>query len=132
MGAVAAAVGPLFGGVMTTFFSWRYGFAIELVVVFFILIFRNRIPDFAPTESRSDLDIAGAIISLIGLVLLVLGILSLSKDFNTSIVEIVLAIIILALFAYFETRRKRNGQVPLLDMDLFKAETYVLELLFCY
>lgn len=120
MGAVASAVGPLFGGVMTTFFSWRYGFAVELVVVFLILIFRNRIPDFAPTESRSDLDITGAIISLIGLVLLVLGILSLSKDFNTSIVEIVLAIIILAAFAYFEIRRKRNGQVPLLDIDLFK------------
>ena len=24
MGAIAAAIGPLFGGVMTTFFSWRY------------------------------------------------------------------------------------------------------------
>ncbi|MEE1129516.1 MAG: MFS transporter [Methanobrevibacter sp.] len=120
MGAVAAAVGPLFGGIMTTFFSWRYGFAIELVVVFVILIFRNKIPNFEPTESRSDLDISGAIISLIGLVLLVLGILSLSKDFTTSIGVIVVALIILAIFAYFEIRRKRNGQVPLLDMDLFK------------
>ena len=79
MGASAAAVGPLFGGVMTTFLSWRYGFACELVIVFIILILRNRIPDFAPTESRSDLDITGSIISFIGLVLLVLGILSLSQ-----------------------------------------------------
>ena len=29
MGSVAAAVGPLFGGIMTTFLSWRYGFACE-------------------------------------------------------------------------------------------------------
>ena len=120
MGAVAAAIGPLFGGIMTTFLSWRYGFAVELVIVFLILILRNKIPDFEPTESRKDLDVTGSIISFIGLVLLVLGILSLSKDFNTSLVVIVLGLLALAGFAYFETRRKRNGQVPLLDMDLFK------------
>ena len=120
MGAVAAAVGPLFGGVMTTFLSWRYGFACELIVVFVILIFRNKIPDFAPTESRSDLDVTGAIISFIGLILLVLGILSLSKDFNSSLGMIVVAIIVLAAFAYFEIKRKNSGKVPLLDMNLFK------------
>ena len=120
MGAVAAAVGPLFGGIMTTFLSWRYGFAIELVIVFIILVMRNSIPDFEPTESRSELDISGSIISFIGLVLLVLGVLSLSKDFNTSIVIIVLGLITLSVFGYYETRRKRNGQIPLLDMDLFK------------
>ncbi|MBP3790856.1 MAG: MFS transporter [Methanobrevibacter sp.] len=120
MGAVAAAIGPLFGGVMTTFLSWRYGFACELIIVFIILIMRNRIPDFAPTQSRKDLDITGSIISFIGLVLLVLGILSLSKDFNTSIIVIIVGLIALAIFAFFEIRRKRNGNVPLLDMDLFK------------
>ena len=57
MGAVAAAIGPLFGGVMTTFLSWRYGFGCELLIVFIILIMRNRIPDFTPTESRSDFDL---------------------------------------------------------------------------
>ncbi len=120
MGAVAAAIGPLFGGVMTTFLSWRYGFACELIIVFIILIMRNRIPDFAPTQSRKDLDITGSIISFIGLVLLVLGILSLSKDFNTSIIVLVLGLVALAVFAFFEIRRKRSGNVPLLDMDLFK------------
>ena len=120
MGSVAAAVGPLFGGIMTTFLSWRYGFACELIIVFIILIMRNKIPVFEPTESRSDLDVTGSIISLIGLVLLVLGILSLSKDFNTSIIIIIVGLVALAIFALFEIRRKRNGKVPLLDMDLFK------------
>ena len=120
MGAIAAAIGPLFGGVMTTFLSWRYGFGCELLIVFIILILRNKIPDFTPTESRSDLDVTGAIISFIGLVLLVQGILSLSKDFYTSIGIIIVALVVLVIFAFFETRRKSNGKVPLLDMDLFK------------
>ena len=120
MGSVAAAVGPLFGGIMTTFLSWRYVFVCEVIIVFIILIMRNKIPVFEPTESRSDLDVTGSIISLIGLVLLVLGILSLSKDFNTSIIIIIVGLVALAIFALFEIRRKRNGKVPLLDMDLFK------------
>ena len=119
MAALSAAVGPLFGGIMTTFLSWRYGFASELLIVIIILAMRNKIPDFEPTESRSDLDITGAIISLIGLVLFVWGILMLTKD-SSSVAIIVIGLAILALFAWFEIRRKRNGKVPLLDMELFK------------
>ena len=120
IGALASAIGPIFGGVMTTFLSWRYGFACELLIVIVILVLQNKIPHFEPTESKSDLDITGAIISFIGLVLLILGILSLTKDFNTSIIIIILGIIVLAAFAGFEIRRKRNGKVPLLDVELFK------------
>ena len=120
MGAIAAAVGPLFGGVMTTFLSWRYGFACELIIVFLILILQGKIPHFEPTESRSELDVTGAIISFIGLVLLVFGILSLTKDFNTSIIVMIIGIIALVGFAWFELRRKRNGKVPLFDVELLK------------
>ena len=120
MGAIAAAIGPLFGGVMTTFLSWRYGFACELIIVFIILLMQSKIPHFVPTQSKSDLDITGALISFVGLVLLVLGILSLSKDISTSVATIILGLIALVGFALFEIRRKRNGKVPLLDMALFK------------
>ena len=120
MVSISAAVGPLFGGFMTTFLSLRWGFAVELIFVIFILVMQHKIPDFEPTESRSDLDITGAIISLIGLVLFVWGILMLTKDTSTSIMVIVAGLIILAAFAWFESKRKSNGKVPLLDMGLFK------------
>lgn len=120
MGALASAIGPLFGGVMTTFFSWRSRFACELIIVIIILVLQNKIPHFEPTESKSELDITGAIISFIGLVLLVLGILFLTDDFNTSIIVIILGMAVLAAFACFEIRRKRNGKIPLLDIELFK------------
>ena len=120
MGGIANAFGPLIGGVITTFLSWRYAFAFELIIIFFILAMQHKIPNFKPTESKNDLDIVGAIISSIGLVLLVLGILTLTKDVNTSICEIILGLIVLAIFIWYELKRKRSGKIPLLDVDLFK------------
>ena len=120
MAALSAAVGPLFGGIMTTFLSWRYGFASELIIIIFILVMRKKIPDFAPTETKKDLDITCTIISFIGLILFVLGILMLSDNTTTSMVVIILGVITLAIFALFEIKRKIKGKVPLLDMDLFK------------
>ena len=120
MVAIAAAIGPLFGGIMTTFLSWRYGFAFELVIVVIILLMQKRIPDFTPTQSKGDLDITGSIISIIGLFLLVLGILTLSDNITTSIVVMILGIITLAVFVFFEIKRKSNNNVPLIDIELFK------------
>ena len=117
---LADILAPLIGGVITTYFSWRYTFAFELIFIFFILAMQSKIPNFEPTESKSDLDIVGAVISCIGLVLLVLGILTLTKDVTTSIVEIILGLIVLAIFIWYELKRKRSGKVPLLDVDLFR------------
>ena len=118
--AIAAAIGPLFGGIMTTFLSWRYGFACELIIVLIILVMKNRIADFIPTGNKEDLDITGTIISFVGLVLFVIGILMLSDDFTTSIVAIIAGLIILTIFALYEIKRKRKGDVPLLDVELLK------------
>ena len=118
--SVAIAVGPLFGGIVTTYFSWRLGFAVEFLIVLMIFALRNKIPDFTADGSKSDLDITGTIISFIGLVLFVGGILMLSDDITLSIAVMIAGIIVLAVFAFLQIKRKSNGKVPLLDMDLFK------------
>ena len=118
--AIAAAIGPLFGGVVTTYFSWRLGFACELIIVLIIFAMQSNIPNFEVTGSKSELDITGSIISFVGLVLFVMGILMLSDDFTFSIVVMILGLIALAIFALFEIKRKRKGNVPLLDVELFR------------
>src|SRR5215213_7473343 len=65
-GAAAVAVGPLVGGFCTTYFSWRWVFAGEVVLVAVILLLTRRIAD-APAESRPKLDIVGTILSAAGL-----------------------------------------------------------------
>jgi MFS family permease len=73
-GAIAVAVGPLVGGFCTTYFSWRWVFAGEVILVIAILLLTRRIGD-APSEQRPTLDYVGAVLSAAGLGLLVFGVL---------------------------------------------------------
>ncbi|MBP2403803.1 MFS transporter [Streptomyces syringium] len=73
-GAVAIALGPLIGGVATTYFSWRWVFAGEVLVVLGILVSARRIAD-APTGGRRRIDLVGAVLSALGLGIFVYGVL---------------------------------------------------------
>ncbi len=73
-GAIAVAVGPLIGGLMTTYASWRWVFAGEVVVVMVILALTKRLAD-APPEPGVRLDLVGTGLSALGLGLIVFGIL---------------------------------------------------------
>jgi MFS family permease len=64
-GAIAVAVGPLIGGIATTYFSWRWVFVGEVVVVLVILVLARGIQD-APVEEHPDLDLVGAALSAAG------------------------------------------------------------------
>jgi MFS family permease len=73
-GAIAVAVGPLIGGLMTTYASWRYVFAGEVLIVLVILFLTRRIAD-APAEEGERLDLVGTGLSALGLGLLVYAVL---------------------------------------------------------
>jgi MFS family permease len=73
-GAIAVAVGPLIGGFATTYFSWRWVFAGEVVIVLVILLLQRKIAD-APVTDKPKLDYVGAVLSALGLGLFVFGIL---------------------------------------------------------
>jgi MFS family permease len=73
-GAMAVAAGPLIGGAVTTFASWRYVFAGEVVIVIVILLQLRRIQDPEP-EARSHLDLVGSVLSILGLGMAVFGVL---------------------------------------------------------
>src|SRR5881394_3777690 len=73
-GAIAVAAGPLIGGLFTTYLSWRYVFAGEVLIVLIILAFTRRIAD-TPAEEGVRLDLVGTVLSALGLALIVYGIL---------------------------------------------------------
>lgn len=73
--AAGAAVGPLLGGIVTTFASWRWGFALEAVVVVVALLFVRYLPAGPSDDTRERLDVWGAVLSIVAATALVAGIL---------------------------------------------------------
>jgi len=72
--AIAVAAGPLIGGLFTTYWSWRWVFAGEVLMVFVILALARRMAD-TPADREAHLDLVGTALSATGLGLVVYGIL---------------------------------------------------------
>jgi MFS family permease len=73
-GAIAIAVGPLIGGLATTYASWRWVFAGEVIIGAGIVLLSRRMAD-TPVEKRSHLDLLGSVLWALGMGLVVLGVL---------------------------------------------------------
>lgn len=125
-GAVAVAVGPLIGGFCTTYFSWRWVFAGEVVIVLAILLFTRRISD-APTEDRPKLDLVGAALSALGLGMFVFGVLRSSEwgwfqpkpdgpawaGISPTVWLMLGGVFVIWLFSRWEIHRVSRGRAPL-------------------
>ncbi|WP_459384531.1 MFS transporter [Arthrobacter humicola] len=72
-GAIAVAAGPLIGGAVTTFASWRYVFLFEFVIVLAILLVLRKVHDVPPAQAR--LDLVSSALSVAGLSMVVYGVL---------------------------------------------------------
>ena len=72
--AIAIAVGPIIGGLFTTYLSWRYVFAGEVLVVLVILALARRMAE-GTRRTGVRLDLVGTALSALGLGLIVFGVL---------------------------------------------------------
>ncbi|MFI5614444.1 MFS transporter [Amycolatopsis sp. NPDC051903] len=132
-GAVAIAIGPLIGGVATTYFSWRWVFAGEVAIVLGILALARRIAD-APRGGRAHIDLVGAALSALGLGIFVYGVLR-SDEWGwfrpkpgapawlgvSLVVWLMLAGLLLVwLFFRYEARLVERDREPLVDPALLR------------
>lgn len=128
VGAMAAAIGPLFGGLLTTFASWRYGFGIEVIIAVIILIYSRKITESTPHLKWKDLDVIGALLTGLGFLLIVLGTLYLNslKTWPQVAETVGAGIIILGIFFFWQKRRLKANKEPLLDVNILKNRNFTL------
>jgi EmrB/QacA subfamily drug resistance transporter len=121
--AIAAAVGPLIGGFITTYLSWRIAFLLEDVVIAVVLSGIRLVRDVKYTGSR-QVDFVGAVLSVLGMGGIVLGILVWEEGGAAVGLLLALGAVSLGVLAWWLVRRKRAGKATLLDPDLFKAKLF--------
>jgi MFS family permease len=123
--AIAAAVGPLLGGFITTYLSWRVGFLLEVVIIAIVLSGIRLVRD-APYTGPRGVDVVGAVLSVLGMGGVVLGILVWQEGGESVAALIVTGAIALAALVWWLGRRKRQGRPALLDPDLFRSKHFRL------
>jgi MFS family permease len=132
-GAIAVAAGPLIGGLVTTYWTWRYVFAGEVVIVIAILFLTRRIVD-SPVGERKPLDLIGAGLSALGLGLSVFGVLRSGVwgwvlpnpggpdilGLSPTVWLVMAGLVIVRLFFVWEDRVERQGREPLVRREMLR------------
>jgi MFS family permease len=121
--AIAAAVGPLIGGFITTYLSWRVAFALEDVVILVVLMGVRLVKEVPYTGPRR-VDVVGSLLSVVGMGGVVLGILVWQEGGAYVGALIALGAIAMATLAWWLRRRKHQGKATLLDPDLFREALF--------
>ena len=122
--AMALAIGPLLGGVITEHISWNWIFFVNvpigaagLLAAIFV------VPESKDTSHEQRLDVPGLLTSGVGLLSLVYALIEANQYGWTSariVVLFVVAAISLAAFVLLEMHQR----LPMLDLSLFRSGTF--------
>src|SRR4051794_24395387 len=114
--AIAAGVGPLIGGFITTYLSWRLAFLLEVVVIAVVLSGIGLVKDVPYTGPRK-IDAVGAVLSVLGMGGVVLGILVWQEGGESVLAILAVGVVALGSLVYWLARRKRQAKTTLIDPD---------------
>jgi MFS family permease len=121
--AIAAAIGPLLGGFLTTYLSWRIGFLLEDLVIL-VVLFGVRLVRDAPYTGPPGIDVGGAILSVVAMGGIVLSILVWQEGGEAVAALMVLGGLAMAALVWWLKRCTRQGQIPLIDPGLFSSPLF--------
>lgn len=142
--SVALAIGPIFGGLITTYLSWRYVFAIEVLIVFFILFKRKTIMGITcPAGDKSErFDIPGTILCMLSLLGIISGALLSStygwfeakkafeifglkiEEISISFILICAGLVFLLILAVYLIKARAKDKPVLINVTVFKSRLY--------
>jgi MFS family permease len=121
MGGIGAAAGPLIGGLITSAISWRAAFVFQALIIGVIVVLSRRsLEDPLPPDPSRSFDTGGAVLSAVGLILLVLGILAADNNLWLTLALIAAGALVLVWFFASVRAKERAGKEPLLSTSLFR------------
>jgi predicted MFS family arabinose efflux permease len=121
--AAGAAVGPIVGGLLTTFLTWRVAFWAEAVLVVLVLLASKRIREGARPERTPKFDFKGATLSVLGMGLLVFGVLQTSTLGWASPVVwglIIAGVVGMVIFVKLSRAREAADADPIVRLSILK------------
>ncbi|WP_277749392.1 MDR family MFS transporter [Pseudomonas ovata] len=127
MYALASVAGPVLGGVLTEYWSWRWVFLINLPLGVVALVVAHRTLKGLPVPQRKPvIDYLGTMLMILGLGALLLGITEIGQGHGLADrhVQALLGVAVLALVAFIAYERR--AAEPVLPMHLFASRSAVL------
>jgi EmrB/QacA subfamily drug resistance transporter len=122
--ALALAIGPLTGGLLTERIGWSWIFFVNIPVgVLAVLAARAFIDETKDTSREQRLDLPGLLSSAVGLFALTYGLIETNTHAWSSLRVLVLfavAALALVLFVVLESRQR----LPMLDLSLFRNPSF--------
>lgn len=140
-----AAIGPIIGGLFTTYATWRWAFGMEAFIVAAVLISSRILARQEKAGKRPGLDLGGVVLSTTGLVSLVVGVISANTygwwqaakpmvigrleiaPFGISVAPLLMITggILLLMFWLWLKRQERKGNEPLVPTSLFRNRPFM-------
>jgi EmrB/QacA subfamily drug resistance transporter len=140
----SSAIGPLLGGYLTSHYSWRWGFRINVFVAAIVIIGSLLLLKESRDEGKPTLDWWGVILSSLGLLAVTFGVVESSTlgwwkavqplnifghaltlgNYSIVPLTILIGIIILVLFFWWENIVEKSGKSPLVSLKLMENQQF--------
>jgi DHA2 family multidrug resistance protein-like MFS transporter len=124
--SIGGAIGPLLGGVVLQYFWWGAVFLLGVPVMVLLLILGPRLlPEYRDPNAK-PLDILSAVLSLIGVLLVIFGLKRVAEHGLgwVAVISVVAGVLVAIVFV----RRQKKLEHPLIELQLFKSRTFTAAL----
>jgi EmrB/QacA subfamily drug resistance transporter len=127
--ALGTMVGPPLGGLIVSVFSWKYIFLINVPIGIITFIISTRTFPIAIKNKEEKLDIKGAVLFSLAIVMLFAAINKGNEYGYTNIIIILVFIIAIVLFIIFILVEKKE-KMPLIQLQIFENKLFSISI-FC-